>query len=170
MLKSRFDISLSRFNILWLIVGLVIGRAAGLFGGLNVNEWHFASTLSLVLWQIFSAVFAAIFLSFLMTSKAALNLKYGLLGLGAFFALAVYSGEIWSMVQPDPSPAWVTGMTTSEGIFYEWFVIHMSWIGGIAGIITGLVILKKQSALKSIQTPPPSEPETGDTSGEPKQG
>ncbi|MCX6647411.1 MAG: hypothetical protein NTY09_13790 [bacterium] len=83
----------------------------------------------------------------------------------------VYIGEIWSMVQPDRSPAWLTGMTTSESIFYEWVAIHMAWIGGIAGMITGLVILKKQTALKSIQTPQtPSEPDSGDPNGEREQG
>jgi membrane protein DedA with SNARE-associated domain len=123
------------------------------------------------MWQIFAAIISSIFLSFLMTSKASLNLKYGLLGLGAFFAVVVYSGEIWSMVQPDRSPAWLTGMTTSEGVFYEWVAIHMAWIGGIAGMITGYVILKKRAAAKSIHTSQaPSEPDSRDSNGEREQG
>lgn len=145
MLKSRFDISPKRFSILWLIAGIVIGRAVGLIAGLNVQQWYFASTAPLVLWQIFSAIICSLLCSFLMTSKAGLNLKFGLLGLGASFAFAVYSGEIWSMVQPDRSPAWLTGMTVSEGIVFDWCIIHMAWIGSLAGLITGLIIQKKQS-------------------------
>lgn len=165
---SRFDISRSRFSPLWLIVGLVFGRAVGLIAGLNVAQWNFAEPAPLFFWQFFTAIASALFFSFLMTSKSPLNLKYGLLGLGGAFAFAVYSGEIWSMAQPGRDPAWLTTMTTSEGIFYEWYIIHMAWVGGIAGMITGLVILKKRAAAETPQTP--NEPESGDMNGEREQG
>lgn len=148
MLLTRFDISAKRFNPLWLIVGAVIGRAIGLIGGLNFQQWYFATAGPVVGWQVFGMIFFALLFSFLMTSNAGLNLKFGLLGLGIAFAIALYGGEIWAMFQAGRSPAWFTGMTTSEGIFFEWLLIHTTWIGGIVGMIAGLIVQKKSAAVK----------------------
>jgi hypothetical protein len=180
MHKTSFDISQSRFKLLWLIIGLVIGRAVGLIACMNFYQWYFVKTTPLVMWQIFMAVVCAIFYSFLMTSKERLPMKYGLLGLGAGFAFGVYSGEIWSMVQPDRSPAWLTGMLTAEGIFYEWYFTHLAWAGGVAGMITGIVITRKKSRVKqdkhdnpeiSPESPEPiTQPESGVSESEIEQG
>lgn len=161
MLLTRFDISAKRLNTLWLIVGAIIGRAIGLIAGLNFQHWYFATAGPIVGWQVFGIIFFALFFSFLMTSNARLNLKFGLLGLGAAFAIAMYGGEIWAMVQAGRSPAWFTGMTTSEGIFFEWLLIHATWIGGIVGMIVGLIVQKKSPAEK-IATPD-SQNSTPDT-------
>lgn len=161
MLLTRFDISAKRFNPLWLIVGAIIGRAIGLIAGLNFQHWYFATAGPVIGWQVFGMIFFALFFSFLMTSNAGLNLKFGLLGLGAAFAIVLYGGEIWAMFQAGRSPAWFTGMTTSEGIFFEWLLIHATWIGGIVGMIVGLIVQKKLTAGKIAS--PDSQNSTPDT-------
>ncbi|HDS29977.1 MAG TPA: hypothetical protein ENN67_02920 [Firmicutes bacterium] len=151
MKNSRFDISPRRLSFPWLVAGAVIGRALGMFIGLNVAFWYFATSASLIAWQVSGAFFCGLFLSFLMTSKAAYQTKGALLGLGAGFAIAFYSGEIWSFMQPGRDPAGLQGMLASEGIFFDWMVQHGSWLGLIIGWIAGALISKKRRSVQTLE-------------------
>jgi hypothetical protein len=152
MKNLRFDISPRRLSPLWLIVGALIGRAVGLFGGLNFAFWYFASPGSLIGWQVFGAFVCGLFCSFLMTSNASLHTKGALLGLGVGFAAAFYGGEMWAYMQPGRNPSGLQGMIAAEGIFLDWLVQHCAWLGLVVGWITGAVISRKHRALKTVET------------------
>ena len=40
-------------------------------------------------------------------------------------------------------------MSASEEIFFEWFYMHLAWVGGLAGMITGLIVEKRKRIIKS---------------------
>ena len=146
-MKSRFDISRTRFHPVWLIVGALIGRGLGLVGGLNFAFWYYSDPGAVLGWQIFGAIAGAIFCSFLMTSKSTPQLKGAILGLGIGFALACYIGETWSHVAPDRTPANLVTMSFGEGIVYEWTYMHASWLGLIIGWITGAIISRRTQTI-----------------------
>ena len=146
MKKSGFDFSVKRLQPVWLIVGVLIGHALGLFGGLNLGLWYFASPGALIGWQIFGAVFCALFCSFMMTSNAPAQTKGAVLGMGIGFALAFYVGDFWTYLQPDRDPAGPQGMIAAEGIFFDWLMQHAAWLGLIVGWVVGNFISRKTSA------------------------
>ncbi len=143
MKNIRFDISPRRFHPLWLIIGAVIGRALGLILGLNLHAWYFATTSALIEWQIFGAIVCALFVSFLMTSRAIPQLKYALLGIGIGFAFATYTGEMWTVLQSGRDHGGLAGMTVDEGIFFDWLLTHIALFGAIIGLIACAVISRR---------------------------
>jgi hypothetical protein len=143
MKKVEFDISVKRFDPGWLLLGVLVGRALGLVGGMNFSFWYFASPGALIFWQVFGAVVCALFTSFLMTSRATLHLKGALLGMGICFAIVLYSGEIWALLQTGRSSSGLAGMRADEGIFFEWILLHSAWLGIIAGWIVGALISRR---------------------------
>lgn len=145
-----FDISLRRLHPVWLIVGAVIGRAAGLMAGLNFAFWFNANPSTLVAWQIFGAIAVALFLSIVMTSNVIPHIKGGILGLGTGFALAFYSGEIRAIGIDNPDRSGLPAMNFGDAIFFEWVYMHSAWIGAIIGIAIGAYLARK----KRINTPP----------------
>ena len=147
----QFDISIRRFNPVWLITGAVIGRAAGLMAGMNFALWFFAQPSVLLGWQIFGAIAGALFLSFVMTSDAIPHVKWGIFGLGGGFALVFYIGEILAALSPGASVKGLAGMGYGEAIFFEWAYIHAAWIGAIIGIVAGSIIAKRQSGQKKVK-------------------
>jgi hypothetical protein len=146
MSKFEIDLSNERFHPVWMLVGALIGRAAGLMLGMSLGNWYIADPGAVIVWQILGIFVGAMFYSFMMTSDAGLRLKYSLLGLGTFFALAMYGGEIWTMFQHREVRG-LGGMEYSEGIFFDWFVTHSGVLGGIVGWIMGNVIVRRQKKM-----------------------
>jgi len=136
------DLSLRRFSPLWLLVGALIGRAAGLILGMNIDFWYFTDARALWFWQIALAILGALFYSFLMTSDSDTRLKGSLLGLGAGFGLAAYGGELWASLQHRTPPG-LKSITVAEGIIYEWLMLHGAWLGVLIGWIIGSAIRRK---------------------------
>jgi hypothetical protein len=144
-MSVAIDLSRKRFNPLWLVVGALIGRAAGLILGLNLDFWYFAGTRALWFWQIVLTILGALFYSFLMTSDSDTRLKGALLGLGAGFSAVVWGGEFWTALQHRTPPG-LQGMTVAEGIFFEWLMMHAGWLGLFIGWIIGAAINRKNRA------------------------
>jgi len=138
MKLQNFDISRGRFHPLWLIVGLLIGRAIGLITGLDLGFWYFAHTASLIAWQVAGAIFFALLVSFMMTSDLVRQVKYALLGFGIGCAVCLYVGEIWSIRSGS-----ISSITAGEGIFFDWLLIHSAAVGAIVGFIIGHVMWKR---------------------------
>ena len=88
MSSINFDISPRRFNPIWLVAGLLSGRALGYVAGMNFGFWFFATTSSLIFWQITGAIFIALLFSFVMTSEVPRQVKYAVVGFGIGSALA----------------------------------------------------------------------------------
>jgi hypothetical protein len=143
MNKLEIDLSNERFHPVWLLVGGLIGRAAGMWLGMEVGFWYIADPRAVIVWEILGVLSGALFYSFLMTSGAGIRLKSSLLGLGAFFSIAVYGGEIWTVFQHREVRG-LTGMDYAEGIFYEWVVLHSSLLGTLVGLIVGNILSRKR--------------------------
>ncbi|MFH1675481.1 MAG: hypothetical protein ABIC40_00550 [bacterium] len=144
MKNFPFEISRERFNPLWLIVGLIIGRAIGLFGGLNLGFWYIADPVKLIWWQIFGAVMTSLFCSFLMTSRASVILKWSLIGMGIGFAVGVYGGEVKSLFQSGQEIRGLKGIDFGAGIFMDWYVQHLAILGLFIGWITSAAVYRKR--------------------------
>lgn len=141
---SGFEISRRHYHPGWLVTGAVIGRAAGLMLGLNLGFWYLADPVNLIAWQITGAIITAILCSMVMTSDTTVQTKGALLGLGIGFAVAVYSGEIWINMQAGRDADGFRAFEYAEGIFFEWYYQHMSFLGLIIGWITGVVISRRR--------------------------
>ena len=141
----KFDISKRRFSPLWLIVGAIIGRAAGLMAGMNFALWYFAQPSVLLGWQIFGVIAGALFLSFVMTSDVIPHLKWGIFGLGAGFALAFYIGEIHAAMSAAAAGKGLAGLVYGDAIFFDWTYMHAAWVGTILGIIAGGIIARRRA-------------------------
>lgn len=151
MKKTGLTISRSRFQVIWMVTGAVIGWAAGTILGLNLGLWYFVQPGNLIFWQVISSLFCMFFYTFLMTSSSSPQMKGAILGMGILFSIAVYGGEIWAMVQDRPV-RWITSMTVAEGIFYEWLIMHSAWLGIALGWIIGAGIERKQKKLSSFSS------------------
>ena len=156
MKNFPFEISKKRFNPIWLAVGLIIGRAIGLFGGLNLGFWYFADPVKLIWWQIFAAIATSIFCSLLMTSRASVILKWALLGMGIGFAVGVYGAEIKSLIQSGQEIRGLEGLDYGIGIFTDWYIQHLAFLGLIAGWISSAAVYRRKglsiSKSESIET------------------
>ncbi len=150
--KIRFDLSRRRFHPIWLIIGAIVGRAVGLFWGLNLNFWYFATPGALIGWQIFGAIACALLCSFMMTSNVSLHTKGAILGLGIGFGVSLYGGELWSYGQTGRTPAGLQGMIAAEGIFLDWLVQHSAWLGLVIGWIIGAVVSRRRRSTVSVES------------------
>jgi hypothetical protein len=157
------DLSLRRFSPLWLLVGALIGRAAGLILGMNIDFWYFTDARALWFWQIALTILGALFYSFLMTSDSDTRLKGSLLGLGAGFGIAAYGGELWASLQHRTPPG-LKGITVAEGIIYEWLMMHGAWLGVLVGWIIGSAVRRKNIANPLQLTASPAFGGDSDTS------
>jgi len=142
MKKLEIDLTSERFHPVWLFVGALIGRAAGLELGLNLGFWYFADPAAVIVWEVLGVFSGALFFSFMMTSSADMRLKGAILGLGIGFSTALYGGEIWAAFQ-HRAVRGLTGMSVAEGIFFEWVLMHASWLGCAVGWITGAAIRRR---------------------------
>ena len=142
---NRFEIDLSnrRFHPVWLFLGAIVGRAAGLVLGLNLGFWYQADPRAVFVWQLLGAFAGALFYSFLMTSSSPVQTKGAILGLGSGFSLALYGAEIWASLQHDRVVHDLTSLTYAEGIYTEWLMIHSAWLGLAIGWIAGALIARK---------------------------
>ncbi len=155
---DRFEISLSRFNIIWLIAGAIIGRALGYVLGMDLGFWYFTDTGPLLGWQITLGIVSALFYSFMMTSKFPPYLKGAVLGAGLGFALMHYGGELRAMAPPEGSLPGLANLDVGSGIFTDWLYIHSTMVGGFIGLIIGYIITWR--AAKSHSTSLSEEPST----------
>jgi hypothetical protein len=146
MHRIMFDISRKRFHPGWLILGAIVGNGLGYFGAMQFGFWYFTVESTRIGWQIFGAIACALFSSFAMTSDATSHTKGAVLGLGLGFSVAFYGGMIWIHMQPARAVGGLAGMTFAEGIFYDWLIMHLSWLGAIVGWIVGAVIAGRRRA------------------------
>lgn len=144
---KKFDINKNRFNPKWLIVGAIIGRYIGLLGGLDIGMWALADSAALIGWQILGAVIGALFFSFLMTSKSPFQTKGALLGLGIGMTAGIISAEFQTAIS---GKGGLQNMPVDMGIWYDWLIMHLGWIGCISGWIIGAVLWKKKVRLENL--------------------